>query len=326
MVLIVSDSSDDDWRLPGIDSYFCADCPGRHPDVIAGTIAAAPVSSNPNFRPPHRGGRMSTGGNGYTFEQRQQHHFAKVQAMKQQQAQASAAKAPVSAQGTEKDDEKSVGEQDSAAAAVEVEESKEPQTLEAASPEATKEAKPEGTAAAPSATATAPVVNGVAPVLNKNPSLGPRPRNAVGGLNSRSHSPNHPLGGQRTSRGGGPRSAGPHHPNTGARSGIRTEFAKQQAAQKNQKLPSAADFPALAGSTGSLNGAADGSGSVVMVKPASGWSMGSKTAAQILSTPAPPKPVAPKQTAKTTASKAESGPAKVSLVRLFHIQFSILTQ
>ena len=51
-----------------------------------------------------------------------------------------------------------------------------------------------------------------------------------------------------------------------------------------QKLPSADDFPALAGSTGSLNG-----DSGVIVKPGP---YGNKTAAQVLSAPAPPKPVA----------------------------------
>lgn len=221
----------------------------RHPDVIAGTVAAAPVSTNPHFRPPTRG-RMAGNGN-FQFERQQ--HFLKMQALRQQQSAArptqSTAEEPLDAEKAE------TGEQVEKVDQAVSEEKLDDVKSEAGQGHAAFLGKVQGLAQMSSRTRSVP--------------------------NTRAHSPtsNGPAG-SRVSRA----SSKPAH------------FANAHAARSSsipalkdfkQKVPSPDDFPTLGGSVNTLNG-----DSVVIVKAGP---YGGKTAAQVLSAPAPPKPVSNKE-------------------------------
>lgn len=210
----------------------------RHPDVINGTLAPAPISLGNPFRGIR--GRSIGMGNGGHYE-RHQH----VQAMKAQAAAArnaapssdptdptaAAVEPPVAddaAQGSKSSDETSSND-------TRVEE----QAAEASAPSQPKS----------SVTRSVP--------------------------NTRAGSPNPTFGNFRNGRAG-------RTPQQNGRNNSRSTSIPAGQREVKQKLPSADDFPALSGSTGSL-----ASDSVVLVKPVA---FSGKTAAQVLSAPAPVKP------------------------------------
>ena len=235
--------------------------------MIAGTVAAAPVSTNPNFRPPTRG-RISVGNN-FHFERQQ--HFMKVQAMRQQQA---VSRVSQPSTGTTSPAEAASNETETPAA-------KEEDAVKTDAPAPALPAAPKAQASAQAA---------------------PRTRSVP---NTRAHSPNSNV--PSTSR--GPRVGG-RSAQIGNGQAARSTSIPAAAKEVKQKLPSADDFPALAGSTGSLSG-----DSGVIVKPGP---YGSKTAAQVLSAPAPPKPVTaePEEVKTDSRSRASSVGQVSAAVRL----------
>ncbi|KAJ9122328.1 hypothetical protein QFC22_001749 [Naganishia vaughanmartiniae] len=229
------------------------DC--RHPDVINGNIAPAPISlggnnNHPNaFRGPR--GRGAPSVNAGHFE-RHQH----VQAMK---AQGAAAARNATANNSV--------ENDATAAAA-------PVDSPVASDDDAQESKP-----ADETSSNETKVE----EQTSDASLTTQPKSTVTRSvpNTRAGSPNNAHGGNNFRNG---RTGRVPHQNGRENSRSTSIPAGQREAKQQQKLPSADDFPALSGSTGSLM-----SDSMVMVKPAA---FNGKTAAQVLSAPAPPKPVA----------------------------------
>ena len=187
-------------------------------------------------------------GNNFHFERQQ--HFMKVQAMRQQQAASRGTSQPAS--GAESPVEKTETQTENETAAVT---EQNPSIGDVAQPQAQQvpAVKAQGLAQSASRTRSVP--------------------------NTRAHSPNSsPAVASRTPRTGGR----PQHAGNGQ--AARSTSIPAATKEAKQKLPSADDFPALAGSVGSLNG-----DNTVATKPGSLWS---KTAAQVLSAPAPPKPLA----------------------------------
>jgi hypothetical protein len=228
------------------------DC--RHPDVINGTLAPAPISLGNNNHHPNafRGprGRGAPSVNAGHFE-RHQH----VQAMK---AQGAAAARNAAASNNV--------ENDATAAAL-------PADSPVASDDDAQESKP-----ADETSSNETKVEEQA----SDAALTAQPKSSVTRSvpNTRAGSPNHAFGGNNFRNG---RTGRVPHQN-GRDNSRSTSIPAGQRETKQQKLPSADDFPALSGSTGSLM-----SESMVLVKPAA---FNGKTAAQVLSAPAPPKPVA----------------------------------
>lgn len=187
-------------------------------------------------------------GNNFHFERQQ--HFMKVQAMRQQQAASRGTSQPAS--GAESPVEKTETQTENETAAVT---EQNPSNGDVAQPQSQQvpAVKAQGLAQSASRTRSVP--------------------------NTRAHSPNSsPAVASRTPRTGGR----PQHAGNGQ--AARSTSIPAATKEAKQKLPSADDFPALAGSVGSLNG-----DNTVATKPGSLWS---KTAAQVLSAPAPPKPLA----------------------------------
>ena len=187
-------------------------------------------------------------GNNFHFERQQ--HFMKVQVMRQQQAASRGTSQPAS--GAESPVEKTETQTENETAAVT---EQNPSNGDVAQPQAQQvpAVKAQGLAQSASRTRSVP--------------------------NTRAHSPNSsPAVASRTPRTGGR----PQHAGNGQ--AARSTSIPAATKEAKQKLPSADDFPALAGSVGSLNG-----DNTVATKPGSLWS---KTAAQVLSAPAPPKPLA----------------------------------
>ena len=187
-------------------------------------------------------------GNNFHFERQQ--HFMKVQAMRQQQAASRGTSQPAS--GAESPVEKTETQTENETAAVT---EQNPSNGDVAQPQAQQvpAVKAQGLAQSASRTRSVP--------------------------NTRAHSPNSsPAVASRTPRTGGR----PQHAGNGQ--AARSTSIPAATKEAKHKLPSADDFPALAGSVGSLNG-----DNTVATKPGSLWS---KTAAQVLSAPAPPKPLA----------------------------------
>lgn len=230
------------------------DC--RHPDVISGAVP--PVShSGPGGRVPRA--RLSMSANGQ-FE-RLPHHAALKGSQAHAQAQAAAAAAA------------------RANAASQQNGSPAPVTGETA-----KDGKAEGAAAAAAAAPTPSDAKKPAPAAIVAPAATRGQSASRSAPNTRSASPAQHNNGFRPERVNG------HHqakriPNGPQAQGGRSSSPKQ-------RIPSADDFPALAGSTGSLSSSA-------VLKPI----QDGKTAAQVLSAPAPPKPVP----TKAESSSAESG-------------------
>jgi hypothetical protein len=212
----------------------------RHPDVINGTLAPAPISLGNPFRGIR--GRAMGMANGGHFE-RHQH----VQAMK---AQAAAAR---NAAGN------NVPE-DSAAPAAELAVSDDAAQESKANDEtSSNETRVDEQATDASAT------QGKSNVTRSVP-------------NTRAGSPNSNFGNFRNGRAA-------RTTQQNGRDNSRSISIPAGQREVKQKLPSADDFPALSGSTGSLMG-----DSAVLVTPAA---FNGKTAAQVLSAPAPAKPAAP---------------------------------
>ncbi|GHJ87205.1 hypothetical protein NliqN6_3607 [Naganishia liquefaciens] len=212
----------------------------RHPDVINGTLAPAPISLTSSFRGMRS--RPVGMGNGGHLEKQQY-----IQAMKGQAAAARAAASKASHAGP--------GAVASTTASDDV--------VEAA--KSSDETSSNETKVDESSTNALPV-KVKATVTRSVP-------------NTRAGSPNHLQGNFRNVRSG-------RTPHQNARDASRsTSIPAGQREGKQQKLPSADDFPALSGSTSSLT-----SESIVLIKPVT---FNGKTAAQVLSAPAPVKAVAP---------------------------------
>lgn len=228
------------------------DC--RHPDVINGTLAPAPVSlggnnAHPNaFRGPR--GRGAPSVNAGHFE-RHQH----VQAMKAQGA-AAARNAAAANNRAANDATVAAPPADSPAASDDDAQESKPTDDTSSNETKVEEQVDAASATQPKSTVTRSVPN------------------------TRAGSPNHAFGGNNFRNGRAGRV--PHQ--NGRDNSRSTSIPAGQREVKQQKLPSADDFPALSGSTGSLM-----SESAVLVKPVA---FNGKTAAQVLSAPAPPKPVA----------------------------------
>lgn len=212
----------------------------RHPDVINGTLAPAPISLGNPFR-GIRGRAMGMANGGY-FE-RHQH----VQAMK---AQAAAARNTAANNGPE----------DSAA----------PTTELAVSDDAAQESKANDETSSNETRVDEQAADASAPQGKSNVT-----RSVP---NTRAGSPNSTFGNFRNGRAA-------RTTQQNGRDNSRSTSIPAGQREVKQKLPSADDFPALSGSTGSLMG-----DSAVLVKPAA---FNGKTAAQVLSAPAPVKPAAP---------------------------------
>ncbi|KAJ9100598.1 hypothetical protein QFC21_003642 [Naganishia friedmannii] len=229
------------------------DC--RHPDVINGTLAPAPISlggnnNHPNaFRGPR--GRGAPSVNAGHFE-RHQH----VQAMKAQGA--AAARNAAASNRVENDATVTAPLADSHVITDDdAQESKPADETSSNESKVEEQASDAASTTQPKSTVTRSVPN------------------------TRAGSPNHAFGGNNF-RNGRPGRV-PHQ--NGRDNSRSTSIPAGQREVKQQKLPSADDFPALSGSTGSLM-----SDSMVLVKPVA---FNGKTAAQVLSAPAPPpKPVA----------------------------------
>jgi hypothetical protein len=111
------------------------------------------------------------------------------------------------------------------------------------------------------------------------------------GFHSRAQSPNAPFNGN--GNGNGPRRAGRPFPNANANAnghpmqqqGVRSVSASAGARANKQRIPNADEFPALGGMSMSGNTSPQEKSSAVF----------GKTAAQVLSAPAPPKPEVVKQ-------------------------------
>lgn len=213
----------------------------RHPDVINGTVAPAPISLTSSFR-GGRGRPVGMGNGGY-FE-RQQY----IQAMK---AQAAAARNASASNRSPDAGNGAVGS---------------PLT----SDDAAEESKPSDETSSNETKVDESAAEALAPAQPKATVTRSVP-------NTRAGSPNHLQGNFRNGR------AGRTQQQNGRDGSRSTSIPAGQREGKQQKLPSADDFPALSGSTSSLT-----SDSIVLVKPAA---FNGKTAAQVLSAPAPVKPV-----------------------------------
>lgn len=149
-------------------------------------------------------------------------------------------------------------------------------------------------AAAQVETPAAPVP--VAPKAQVTTQAAPRTRSVP---NTRAHSPTANV----PSASKGPRIGG-RSAHAGNGQAARSTSIPAVTKEAKQKLPSADDFPALAGSTGSLTD------SGVIVKPGP---YGNKTAAQVLSAPAPPKPISTEtEEVKTDSRSRTSSVGQVS--------------
>ena len=220
----------------------------RHPDVINGTLAPAPISLTSSFRGMrNRPIGMNNGGH----LERQQY----IQAMKAQAAATRATAGNKSPQGDTRAVPSPMVSDDAVEAAKSSDETSSNETkVDESATDASVPAK-----AKPTVTRSVP--------------------------NTRAGSPNHMQGNFRNVRSGRTQ-----HQN-GRDSSRSTSIPAGQREGKQQKLPSADDFPALSGSTSSLT-----SESIVLVKPVA---FNGKTAAQVLSAPAPAKTVAaPKEQVK----------------------------
>lgn len=211
----------------------------RHPDVINGTLAPAPISLGNPFRGIR--GRAMGMANGGHYD-RHQH----VQAMKAQAAAARNASAYTN--GEESAAPAEVAGQEDAA-----------QESKANDETSSNETKVDERAVDVSASQAKSMATRSVP-------------------NTRAGSPNSTFGNFRNGRAG-------RTTQQNGRDNSRSTSIPAGQREVKQKLPSADDFPALSGSTGSLLGE-----SAVLVKPAA---FNGKTAAQVLSAPAPVKPAAP---------------------------------
>jgi len=237
----------------------------RHPDVVRGVIPPLPsLGKQP------RGMRMSGGGfGGFDPNFRAQHGFVQQNGFAPQaQASAAASQQP-----------QAIPEGDVASAETAVPQTNGPTETKTESAETTSEEK--------SAASALPASVPAKPVTNNNNSGAPVPigrsasqpgiqRVHANGFSSRSHSPapsNVSFHGN-----GHPRRAGSRVPFVG---GGRSSSTTGENTRQAQRVPGADEFPTLGG--GSAN---------TSPKPDTGDKWGGKTAAQVLSAPAPHRPKA----------------------------------
>lgn len=246
----------------------------RHPDVINGTIPSAPISAGNPRGPKPRTG-MANGGFYGAANPQQVHAMQRMQAMQ-------AAKANIAlplTNGSKQPEEKN----DVASGSTSLESS----TADVSSPDLAASATEQSSA----------------PVRATS-----RPGTTRSVPNTRAHSPSPTHsnasygGGARAGRFSGRGAASQTANGTASRS---ASIPAAVAKQSKQRVPGAEEFPALSGSVGSLSGDS--------TKPPA-VNSNIKTAAQILSEPAAPRPTP--QPAKPVVSAAVSKPeSEVLLVR-----------